>query len=105
MQEVFNIDHRCLYDTGKKLTKAEKKIKEEKEMQVTKKKLEQLQPTKTDKQEKKEEKPQKEEDDKAMDTDDMPLLISNTVSDDGSKGTKKKHIVNKKPTKPPLRKK
>ena len=74
-------------------------------MEVKKKKLEQLQPAKAEKQEKKEEKPQKEEDNKAMDTDDMPLLISDTDSDDGSKRMKKKCIVNKKPTKLLLRKK
>ena len=65
--------------------------------------------TKTEKQEKKEENKQKEEeqqkmDDAPMDTDDMPLLISNTDSDDSSKGTKRKHIFNQKPTKPPIKK-
>ena len=88
--------------------KAEKKIKEEKEMQIKKKKLEQMgQPTRGEKQEKKEENPQKEEeqqekDDAPMDTDDMPL---HTNSNDSSKGMKKKHIFNKKPTKPSIRKK
>ena len=84
--------------------KAVKKIKEKKEIQVKKKNLEQLQPTKDEKQEKKEDKPQKEADD-TMDTDDMPLLISDTNSDDSSKGMKRKCIVNEKPTKPLLRKK
>ena len=94
----------CTYDAGKKLMKAEKKIKEEKEMQI-KRKLEQLgQLTKGEKQEKKEENPQKEEeqqkkDDTPRDTD------SDTDSNDSSKGTKKKRIFNKKPTKPPIRKK
>ena len=95
-----------MYDAGKKLTKAEKKIKEEKEMQLKKKKLKELgQLAKVEKQEKKEEKPQKVEDGRPMDTDDMPLLISNIGSDDSMKGMKKKWNMNKKPTKPPLRKK
>ena len=55
-------------------------------MQIKKKKLEQMgQPTKGEKQEKKEEDLQKEQqkkDDAPMDTDDMPLLISDTDSDD-----------------------
>ena len=100
-----------MYDAGKKLLKAEKKIKEVKEMQIKKKKLEQMgQLTKGEKQERKEENLQKEEeqqkkDDTPMDTDNMPLLISDTNNDDGLKGTKKKYIFNKKPTKPPIRKK
>ena len=74
-------------------------------MQVKKKKLEQLgQPAKAEKQEKKQQEPQKEEDDKLMDTDDMPLPISDTDSNDGWKVTKKKCIMNKKPTKSTPRK-
>ena len=69
-------------------------------MQIKKKKLEQM----GEKQEKKKEEQQKK-DDAPMDTDDMPLFISNTNSNDGLKGMKKKHIFNKKPTKPPIRKK
>ena len=110
-KKLFTTITRHTYNTGKKLMKAEKKMKGEKEMQIKKKKLEQMgQLTKGEKQEKKDENLQKEEeqqkkDDAPMDTDDMPLLISNTDSDDGLKGTKKKCIFNKKPTKPPIRKK
>ena len=96
----------CRYNAGKKFMKAEKKEKEAKEMQLQKKKLQKLgQPAKVEKQGEKKEEPQKEEDDAPMDTDDMPLLISDTDSNDDTKGMKKKWIVHKKPTKPPLRKK
>ena len=108
-KRFFTLITRHTYNAGKKLMMTEKTIKEEKEMQIKKKKLEQLgQLTKGEKQ-KKDENLQKEEqqkkDDAPMDTADMPLLISDTDSDDSSKGTKKKHIFNKKPTKPTIRKK
>ena len=95
-----------MYNTGKKLTKVEKREKEAKEMELKKKKLSQLgQQTKVEKQEKKDKEPRKEEGDAQMDTDDMPLFISNTDSDNSMKGAKKKCIINKKLTKPPPEKK
>ena len=100
-KKFFTSVTECMYDAGKKKMKAEKKIKEEKKMQIKKKKLEQKgQPTKGEKQEKKEENPHKEEEqqkkgDAPMDTDDMPLLISDTDSYDSSKGMKKKCTFNK----------
>ena len=84
----------CKYDTGRKLMKAEKKEKEAKEMELKKQKAGQT--AKVEKQEKKNEEP--------MDTNGMPTFISDSNDDDEQKGTKKKWIFNKKPTKPPSRK-
>ena len=61
--------------------------------------------TKVEKQEKEKEVQQKKDNGAPMDTDDMPTLISDDESNDSVKDTKKKWIVNRKPTKPPIRRK
>ena len=84
------------------MMKSEKFEKEQKEAAEKLAKLKGLQ-AKAEKQAKKEEEQQEEKDNTSMDIDDMPVLISDTVSDDSTKSTKKKCISTKKPTKLPLR--
>ena len=75
-------------------------------MELQKQKLQKAgQMAKVEEQEKEKEEPSQEDEDASMDTNEMPILISDNNDEDGMKDTKKKQIFNKKPTKLPPRKK
>ena len=98
MSPPDKITARCIYQQAESIedNTGPHKEKEAREMKLKKQKLEKMgQVPKPEKQEKEKEEPPKKEDGAAMDTNNMPTLISHSNDDGNVKGVKKKFVSKK----------